>query len=77
MEMFFVGEEKRFCRIVCRIQKFESESDLDFFEDDVINSGQLLPDLFISGGVKEKDASTEDSIEDGEGTVEGNILNNF
>jgi len=76
MEIFFVGEENRFCRIGCRIQKYVL-FDLDFFKDDVINSGQLLPDLFISGGVKEEDASTENSIEDGEGAVEGNILNNF
>ena len=52
-------------------------SDLDFLEDDIVNSGQFLTDLFVSGGVKEEDACPEDPVEDGEGAVEGNVLNKF
>ena len=47
---------------------------LFFLEDNVVSSRQFLPHLLISGGVKEEDASAQDPVEDGKGSVEGHIL---
>ena len=47
---------------------------LVFLENQIISLGQLLPDVFVAGTVKEKYAAAQDAIDDRECAVESDIL---
>ena len=47
---------------------------LVFLEDDVIDGAELLPDLLVSGRVKEEDEHAQEAVQDGEGAVQRRIL---